>query len=125
MRPGLLGNPSLLLLLPLQSWNDVSIEHMTEGTVAKVMHETCNSDITDLPGGDVVLGVILLENLHLKPSQVGRSDAVLETLVRARREHLVRAPKLLQVLQPLEDGRVDNLPTTFLQDKDGVRGETV
>lgn len=57
------------------------IECMTERSVAKIMAESRNCNISHICVSDSQLGLRLLQPMHLLPSQVTRAYAVLKAFV--------------------------------------------
>ena len=72
----------------------------------EVVAESRQSNVPHFMVGDVHIRLLLLEYLHLLPSQVACADAVLKSSVSCGGKHLVGQTELLQVLQALELGCV-------------------
>lgn len=102
-------------LLHLKLADELVVEHVAKRSVSKVVTEASNRDVSDLGSRDLELGLVLGQQLHLLARQVTSPDAMLCTLVRAAREHLVAKPELLQPLQSFELWCVDNVPVDRLQ----------
>ena len=100
----------LSLLSHLEALDELAVKNVAEGSMAEVMHQASDRHIADFAVRNPQVWLGIFENLHLLSCQVCDTDTVLKSAVAARGEDLIAEAKLLEVLQALKGGSVDDLP---------------